>query len=94
MHCFRCFEHPSLEVILLFFDEEYAGVDIFKDSLEIRRHVGYLPENAPLYTDMRVSEYLDFVADVAEPAALAMKNTYRAPSWPDWVDTPGRDGTA
>ncbi|MCP4606937.1 MAG: ATP-binding cassette domain-containing protein [Proteobacteria bacterium] len=41
-----------------------AGIDIFKNSLEIRRQVGYLPENAPLYVDMQVREYLDFVADV------------------------------
>ncbi len=43
-----------------------AGSDIFKDSLEIRRRVGYLPENAPLYVDMKVHEYLDFVADVRD----------------------------
>lgn len=41
-----------------------AGTDIFKDSLEIRRNVGYLPESAPLYMDMQVREYLDFVAEV------------------------------
>ncbi|MDJ0761648.1 MAG: ATP-binding cassette domain-containing protein [Myxococcota bacterium] len=41
-----------------------AGMDIFRHSLEIRRQVGYLPENAPLYVDMQVKEYLDFVADV------------------------------
>jgi gliding motility-associated transport system ATP-binding protein len=41
-----------------------AGSDIYQDSLEIRRRVGYLPENAPLYTDMQVREYLDFIADV------------------------------
>ncbi len=41
-----------------------AGADILKNSLEIRQQVGYLPENAPLYVDMQVREYLDFVADV------------------------------
>jgi ABC-2 type transport system ATP-binding protein len=41
-----------------------AGVDIFKDPLEVRRKVGYLPENAPLYPDMRVGEYLDFVGEI------------------------------
>ena len=35
-------------------DVRVAGRDIYKDSLEIRRQVGYLPENAPLYVDMRV----------------------------------------
>lgn len=41
-----------------------AGLDIFKNPLEVRRRVGYLPENAPLYPDMRVTEYLDFVGEV------------------------------
>jgi len=37
-----------------------GGMDIYKNPLEIRRNVGYLPENAPLYPDMLVGEYLDF----------------------------------
>lgn len=38
-----------------------AGVSIDQDPVEVRRHIGYLPENAPLYTEMRVKEYLHFV---------------------------------
>jgi ABC-2 type transport system ATP-binding protein len=41
-----------------------AGYDIIEDSLEVRKRVGYLPENAPLYLDMDVVSYLEFVADV------------------------------
>ena len=37
-----------------------AGHDVFRDSLNVRRKVGYMPENAPLYTDMKVKEYLHF----------------------------------
>lgn len=37
-----------------------AGYDVFKQSLQARRHLGYLPENVPLYTDMRVDEYLHY----------------------------------
>lgn len=37
-----------------------AGKDIFRESLEVRRRIGYMPENVPLYTDMRVREYLRF----------------------------------
>lgn len=37
-----------------------AGFDVFNDSLEVRRRIGYLPESAPLYTEMRVREYLHF----------------------------------
>ncbi|MDP6490189.1 MAG: ATP-binding cassette domain-containing protein [Kiritimatiellia bacterium] len=39
---------------------EVAGYDVFKQSLDVRRQIGYLPENVPLYTDMRVTEYLRF----------------------------------
>ncbi len=35
-----------------------AGHDVFRDSLSVRRHVGYLPEGVPLYQEMRVEEYL------------------------------------
>jgi ABC-2 type transport system ATP-binding protein len=39
-----------------------AGHDVFHDSLEVRRNIGYLPESTPLYTEMRVGEYLEFKA--------------------------------
>ena len=39
-----------------------AGYDIFNQSLEVRKQIGYLPENLPLYSEMRVSEYLDYRA--------------------------------
>jgi ABC-2 type transport system ATP-binding protein len=41
-----------------------AGFDVFRDSMEVRKRIGYLPENVPLYNDMRVGPYLDFVAEV------------------------------
>src|SRR5437899_1233825 len=41
-----------------------AGHDVFRQSMEVRRRIGYLPENVPLYPDMRVAPYLDFVAEV------------------------------
>lgn len=41
-----------------------AGFDVFKESLAVRRRLGYLPENVPLYPEMRVRTYLDFVAEV------------------------------
>ena len=37
-----------------------AGFDVFTDSDEVRKRIGYMPENVPLYTDMRVDEYLRF----------------------------------
>ena len=41
-----------------------AGYDVFSQSLEVRRRIGYLPENAPLYLDLSVASYLDFVAEI------------------------------
>lgn len=39
-----------------------AGFDVFEQSIEARRKIGYLPENTPLYHDMRVNEYLAYRA--------------------------------
>jgi len=39
-----------------------AGYDVFSQSLDVRRHIGYMPENVPLYPEMRVNEYLKFRA--------------------------------
>jgi ABC-2 type transport system ATP-binding protein len=41
-----------------------AGFDIFDDSFEARKRIGYLPENPPLYNDMTVASYLRFVARI------------------------------
>ena len=41
-----------------------AGYDVRTDSLAVRRHVGYLPEHNPLYLDMYVHEYLEFIGSV------------------------------
>jgi len=41
-----------------------AGYDIFTQSLQARAHLGYMPENVPLYNDMRVNEYLDYRAAI------------------------------
>ncbi len=40
-----------------------AGKDVFEDPLDVKRAVGYLAENAPLYCDLSVKEYLGFIAD-------------------------------
>jgi ABC-2 type transport system ATP-binding protein len=41
-----------------------CGLDVETDSLEIRSKIGYLPEHNPLYLDMYIKEYLDFVAGI------------------------------
>jgi ABC-2 type transport system ATP-binding protein len=40
------------------------GRDVFHDPLHVRSQIGYLPENAPLYTDMTAREYLGFIAEM------------------------------
>lgn len=60
-----------------------AGFDVFEDSMEVRKRIGYLPEVPPLYPDMAVSDYLAFVArikgvadgDLAKRVAEAMRMT-------------------
>ena len=41
-----------------------ADFDIFRQSIEARKRIGYMPENVPLYDDMRVREYLSFRARI------------------------------
>lgn len=41
-----------------------AGFDIHEQSVEVRKRIGYLPEDSPLYTDIGVVDYLNFVAEV------------------------------
>ncbi len=60
-----------------------AGYDVFEDSMEVRKRIGYLPETPPLYPDMSVSDYLAFVArikgvdagDVSKSVEEAMRMT-------------------
>jgi ABC-2 type transport system ATP-binding protein len=41
-----------------------AGFDVFEQSMEVRKRIGYLPEAPPLYPDMSVADYLAFVARI------------------------------
>lgn len=53
-----------------------AGHDVFRESIAVRRMVGYLPESVPLYPEMRVREYLNFRGKLRglerEPRAAAI----------------------
>jgi len=57
MKVLTTFLHPSQGTALL------GGHDIINQPLKVRELVGYLPENVPLYMDMRVDEYLRFVGN-------------------------------
>ncbi|MFB0519723.1 MAG: ABC transporter ATP-binding protein, partial [Acidobacteriota bacterium] len=51
-----------------------VGYDVVNDSIEVRRRIGYMPETVPLYKDMRVTEYLDFVAEVKDISRKTRKS--------------------
>ena len=55
-----CFMPPSDGEIL------FNDLNVKDNSMEIRRMIGYLPENAPLYEYMSVREYLDYICDLRE----------------------------
>lgn len=52
---------------------EVAGFDISEHPREVRRRIGYLPENCPLYPEMRVDEYLRFRAELKGLPTAARK---------------------
>ena len=51
-----------------------AGYDIFEQSREVRKRIGYLPENPPVYPDMTVDSYLHFVARIKGTPSGQRKN--------------------
>ncbi len=51
-----------------------AGYDVFKQSREVRKRIGYLPENIPLYTEMTVSRYLTYMAKIRDVPRQQIKN--------------------
>jgi len=51
-----------------------AGKDIFENPLEVKKQIGFLPEQPPLYLDMTVNEYLDFCANLKSVPAKVWKS--------------------
>jgi ABC-2 type transport system ATP-binding protein len=58
MRILTCFFPPTKGKAIV------AGYNVFDDSLNVRKRIGYLPERVPLYEDMKVSDYLSFVAGI------------------------------
>jgi gliding motility-associated transport system ATP-binding protein len=55
------------------------GFDVAEQSMDVRKRIGYLPEVPPLYTEMTIDSYLDFVARIkGVPAALRAERINRA----------------
>lgn len=52
---------------------EVGGVDAVADPHEVRKRIGFLPENPPLYTDMTVVDYLKFAGELRGMSANAVK---------------------
>ncbi|MFL5811946.1 MAG: ATP-binding cassette domain-containing protein [Bdellovibrionia bacterium] len=60
-----------------------AGHDVFENPIEVKRNVGFLPENPPVYPEMQVDDYLDFTArlhgvagsDAAKAVNMAIEKT-------------------
>ena len=58
MKVITCYLNPTMGTVLV------DNMDVRKESLAVRKRIGYLPENTPLYQDMTTSEYLTFVASL------------------------------
>lgn len=50
-----------------------AGYDVFRESREVRKRIGYLPENVPLYPEMTVTKYLTYMAKIREVSRSRIK---------------------
>ncbi|KAA9345770.1 gliding motility-associated ABC transporter ATP-binding subunit GldA [Adhaeribacter soli] len=51
-----------------------SGFDVEENPVEVRKHVGYLPEHNPLYLDMYVPEYLEFIGSLHNLSGSALNN--------------------
>ena len=58
MKMITCYMPPSQGIITV------DGLDVVNDSMSVRKKIGYLPESTPLYEEMGVRDYLNFIADV------------------------------
>ena len=54
-----------------------AGFDVLENPMEVKRRIGYLPETPPVYPDMEVIEYLDFVARIKGVPKAGMPEAHR-----------------
>lgn len=68
MRILTCYSPPSSGSVKI------LGMDVFHDSMNIRRKLGYLPENVPLYDWMRVRGYLEFVCRAKGMPSISVSN--------------------
>lgn len=65
-----------------------AGYNVFSQSLQVRRQIGYLPENVPMYPDMRVKDYLKFRAQLKGIPAKERRLTIDRAADRCWLRSP------
>ena len=58
MRIITCYLQPTAGSVLV------DGLDVTQDAVEVRRRIGYLPESAPLYHDMNVFDYLQYITEI------------------------------
>ncbi|MGM9998474.1 MAG: ABC transporter ATP-binding protein [Candidatus Bruticola sp.] len=71
MKMLTCFYPPTMGTAIV------NGFDVMTDSLGVRRSIGFMPENVPVYLDMTVTEYLNFVARAKGMAHLDINNAIK-----------------
>ena len=72
MKIITCFMAPTQGEVLI------GGNSIYESPEKIKKHIGYLPENNPLYLDMPVMEYLEFVAQMQGVSKEALPSRMRS----------------
>lgn len=68
MRMLTCYLPPSQG------EAKVAGFDVVEESIEVRKRIGYLPEQPPLYHDMTVNAYLRFVAKIKGVPSAALNS--------------------
>jgi len=71
MRMITCYLKPSAGSV------NVAGYDIQESPLEVRRRIGYLPENCPLYPEMNVLDYLNYIAELRQAPKSQRQNQVR-----------------
>jgi ABC-2 type transport system ATP-binding protein len=62
-------------------DASICNYDVLEQSVEVRKKVGYLPENNPLYLDLYVKEFLTFIAGIQHQSAVGSQQSVKH-FWP------------
>lgn len=71
MRMITCYLQPTAGSVSI------AGFDIHESPLEVRRRIGYLPENCPLYPEMNVLDYLRYIAELRQVHSGARDSSLR-----------------